>query len=90
MDILDVNEYLYAAHKALDNDTEYKHWFSELVKCREEANKCGFDIGRLEGVMYQLHARDIGFIIDNSEKIKKEVNVIDSIMCKTSDDGLFY
>jgi len=68
MDILEVNEYINAAHKALDNDTEYKHWFSELVKCREEASKCGFDIGRLEGVMYQLYARDIGFIIDNLEK----------------------
>lgn len=68
MDILDLNEYLNDAHKALDNDIEYKHWFDELVKCREEAGKCGFDIGRLEGVMYQLHVRDIGYVIDNVQK----------------------
>ena len=33
-----------------------------------QLSKCGFDIGRLEGVMYQLYARDIGFIIENLEK----------------------
>ena len=64
MDILDVNEYLNEAHKTLSDDNDYKHWFNELVKCRKEADECGFDIARLEGALYQLHIRDIGFIID--------------------------
>ncbi|SEP99214.1 hypothetical protein SAMN02910382_01635, partial [Butyrivibrio sp. TB] len=49
----------------LQNDSEYSHWFNELVKCRKEASECGFNIGRLEGVMYQLHIREIGSIADN-------------------------
>lgn len=68
MDILDVNEYLNEAHKTLSDDNDYKHWFNELVKCRKEADECGFDITRLEGVLYQLHIRDIGFIIDELNK----------------------
>ncbi len=64
MDILDVNEYLNKAEEQLQENPEYIHWFKELVKCRKEAEGCGFDIGRLEGVMYQLYARDIGCILD--------------------------
>ena len=65
MDILDANELLNAAKERLQNDSEYSHWFNELVKCRKEANECGFDISRLEGVMYQLHIREILSIADN-------------------------
>lgn len=65
MDILDANELLNAAKERLQNDFEYSHWFYELVKCRKEANECGFDISRLEGVMYQLHIREILSIADN-------------------------
>ena len=64
MDILDVNEYLNKAEEQLQEDPEYIHWFEELIKCRQEAEKCGFNVSRLEGVMYQLYARDIGCILD--------------------------
>ena len=65
MDILDSNELLNVAKERLQNDSEYRHWFDELVKCRKEASECGFNIGRLEGVMYELHIREIGSIADN-------------------------
>ena len=64
MDILNVNEYLNKAEEKLQEDPEYIHWFEELVKCRKEAEECGFNISKLEGIMYQLYARDIGCILD--------------------------
>ncbi len=64
MDILDVNEHLSKAEEQLQEDPEYIHWFEELVKCRKEAEQCGWNICKLEGVMSQLYVRDIRCILD--------------------------
>ena len=68
MDILTANEHLDEANRHLLDDPEYQHWFEELVMCRKEAYECGYDIGKLEGILYQLHIRDIGCIIEGLKK----------------------
>ena len=89
MDILDVNEYLNAAEELLQDDSEYRHWFEELVKCRKEAEECGFNISRLEGVMYQLYVRDIGCILDKLHALDEADLVASETTERMTHDDVF-
>lgn len=75
MDILDVNEYLHASSEAINDDPEFLRWFNALVEARKEAQeKYGYDTGRVEGILYELYAMKLAYILDNKADIdeKKE------------------
>lgn len=70
MDLLEVNEYLNAASKALQDDVDYQHWLMALYNARKEAiDECNCHTGKVESCLWQLYARQIAFILDNRDVI---------------------
>ncbi|MBQ7431357.1 hypothetical protein [Butyrivibrio sp.] len=71
MDIIEVNEYLNAASDALQDDPEYFHWIQALGKARRQAlDECNCVTDKVEGCLWQIYARQVGYILDNREKIE--------------------
>ncbi len=74
MDIFKINDYLYAASKALSDDSEYQHWVLALGNARKEAEeKCGCYTEKVEGCLWQLYVRQLAYILDNREKIESDI-----------------
>ncbi len=74
MDLLDVNEYLNAASKALQDDPDYQHLLDALYKARKEAiDECGCCTEKVEGCLYQLYAMRLAFILDNRDLIDENI-----------------
>lgn len=70
MSELEVNTFINVSTEALNDDPKYKRWFNALVEERVAAKKCGYDYGRMEGVLFELWNMRIGYILDHLDEIK--------------------
>lgn len=78
MDILDVNEYLNAASEALQDDSEYFHWIQALGTARRQAlDECDCCTNKVEGCLWQLYVRQVGYILDNRDTIEAKLRRYD-------------
>ena len=73
MNELEVNNYISVAEEALKDDPDYQRWFSALVEQRIKARDGeGYDIARVEGILFEMWNAKIGYILDHKEEIEKK------------------
>lgn len=70
MNSLEVNTYINAAMEALNDDPEYNRWFNALVEQRKAAMQSGYDLKRLEGILFEIWNMRIGYILEHQDEIK--------------------
>ncbi len=74
MDTLEVNSYISAAEEALHNDPDYQRWFNALVEQRINAKeRGGCDIGKVEGILFEMWNAKIGYILDHRKEIEEKI-----------------
>lgn len=73
MSEIEVNSYICAAQKALNDDPVFQDLFSALVKERKSLSEKGCNTGTIEALLFSIWNQRIGYILDHLDEINLKI-----------------
>ena len=73
MNELEVNDYIVAAEKALQDDPIFQSNFNALVEQRKALAEKGCNSGTVEALLFSIWNQRIGYILDHLDEIRASI-----------------